>query len=216
MKPKKMEFNVRNVALYAIACILIGLGVTLMLRSNLGVSSWDTLHYSLHRLIGITVGTATILVALIFTVAVVGFNKNFRYVLMAIPIVLVGLLIDFFNLIVLVDFLPESIFLRIISFAIGLFILPLGGSMLIVSTFPAGVFDEFMFSMMRLFKTTKILLVRVIMELSAVVLALFFCFLADAGLGKFSIGTLIFSISVGYLVKMNLKLFERIGLYEFK
>ncbi|MBN2604957.1 MAG: hypothetical protein JXR62_03950 [Bacilli bacterium] len=216
MKLKKMEFNVRNVSLYVIACVLIGLGVTLMLRSNLGVSSWDTLHYSLHRLFGITVGTATIVVALIFTVAVIIMNHNFRYLLMAIPIVLVGLLIDFFNLIVLVDLLPEAIWYRILIFTVGLFILPLGGSMLIVSTFPAGVFDEFMFSIMRAFKTSKILLVRVIMELSAVVLALFFCFLADAGLGKFSIGTLIFSITVGYLVKVNLKLFERVGLYEFK
>ncbi|MBU1020174.1 MAG: hypothetical protein KJ847_03095, partial [Firmicutes bacterium] len=136
--------------------------------------------------------------------------------LMVIPIVFVGLLIDFFNLIVLADFLPEALLFRIVVFAIGLYILPLGGSMLIVSTFPAGVFDEFMFSMMRLFKTTKILLVRVIMELSAVLLALFLCYLANAGLGKFSIGTLIFSLTVGYLVKTNLKLFERIGYYEFK
>lgn len=216
MKLKKMEITPKNIFFYILGCIIIALGVVLMLRSDLGVSSWDTLHYSLHKLIHITVGTATIVVALIFTVAVIILNRNFRYLLMAIPIVLVGVLIDFFNLIVLADFMPETMFLRIVVYILGLIMLPLGGSLLIVSTFPAGVFDEFMFSMMRLFKTTKLLLIRVIMEMSAVLLALFFCYLAGAGLGMFSIGTLIFSVSVGYLVKQYLKIFERIGIYEFE
>ena len=99
------KFNLKNVIIYIGGCIFIALGVVMMLRSDLGISSWDTLHYSLHRLTGITVGTATILVAVLFTLFVTVLNKHFRYFLMAIPIILVGTMIDLFNLIVFVNFL---------------------------------------------------------------------------------------------------------------
>jgi len=50
--------------IYLLGTIVISFGVVMMLRSGLGMSSWDTLHYSLHKLFGITIGTATIIVAL--------------------------------------------------------------------------------------------------------------------------------------------------------
>ncbi len=216
MKKHNMIFSPKNIAFYLLGMIVISFGVVMMLKSLLGVSSWDTLHYSLHKLTGITVGEATIWVALTFTVFVTVGNKDLKYLGMAIPIFIVGNLIDLFNLTLLVNYIPKNIFLRILTYIIGFLTLPLGGSLLIISSFPAGVFDEFMLTLMKLFKSEKLILIRVIMELSAVTLAVILGFIAGIQFGMFNIGTLIFSVSVGVLVKFYLRLFASMGLYELK
>ena len=212
----KKEITFSRVFKYTLGMIIIAFGVVMMLRSNLGVSSWDTLHYSLHMLTGITIGTATIVVAMLFTFAVIILNQNFKYLLMSIPILAVGFLIDLINLQLLVDFEVTTIPFRMITYIIGLTSLPLGGSLLIISTYPAGVFDEFMLVVMRKLNTSNLLKVRVIIELIAVLVALILGLIAGIGIGMISIGTLIFSLTVGWFIKTYLKLFERIGIYEIK
>jgi uncharacterized membrane protein YczE len=196
--------------------LLISFGVILMIRSNVGVSTWDTLHWALHLFLDIEVGTATIIVALAFTISVVLLRKNLQYFYMGIPVVIVGLLINVIDLVLLADFQPQNMLVRIMSFGLGLAILPLGGSFLIISTFPAGVFDEFNLVMVHLLRTNNFVLVRVIMELSAVTLAFIIGRLAGSEFGMINVGTIISALTIGLILKQYLKLFERIGLYEIK
>ncbi len=219
MKMKPMELNIKNIIIYISGTVIISFGVVMMLKSTVGLSSWDTLHYSIHRLTGMTVGTAVILVALAFTAYVTYSNKNWKYLLMVIPIFAVGALIDYFNLILFVDFEPTNLMVRIFTYTLGLLMLPLGGSLLIISSFPAGVFDEFMLTMMRQFKSENLIKVRVIMELCAVLVAIVISLIVNdpnMPLGMFNVGTIIFSVSVGIFVKIYLTLFEKIGLYSSK
>lgn len=206
--------HLRNISFYLLGTIFISLGVVLMLRSNIGNSSWDSLHFSLHKAFSITVGTATIIVAVIVTFIVMILNKHYKYIFMFVPIFLVGGLIDFFNLFALQSFEPDTLLLQIPTFIIGISILPLGGSLLIISSYPAGVFDELMLVIARKLHTDKIVVVRVIMELAAVTMAFVIGYRVGIGFGKIGIGTLIFSFSVGAFVKMYLNMFERINLYE--
>ena len=214
--PTIVRKNLRYTGFYLLGSIFIALGVVMILRSNVGLSSWDTLHYSLHKLLNITVGTATILVASLVTLFIVITKRELHYFFMAIPIILVGGMIDLFNEVVFADFSVNTIVSRSFLYLLGLFALPLGGALLIISTFPAGVFDELMLLIMKLSNSNKMTKIRVIMELSAVTLAILLGFMAGIGFGMVSIGTLIFSLSVGVLIKLYLKLFERIGLYELK
>jgi len=216
MKHRKMIFNFKNFLIYFTGLIVIAFAVIMMKKSHMGVSSWDTLHYSLTALIGISFGTAAIIVAIIFLIFVTIANRHFKYLLMAIPIVFVGYVIDFFDIDVFGSFAPTLLTTKILTYLLGLVLLPFGGSLLIISTFPAGVFDEAMLAIMRLFKTNKLVLVRAIMEISAVTVAIIFGFIAGIQFGMVNIGTLIFSITVGMFTKMYLKLFERVGLYEIE
>ena len=214
-----MEFNYKNVIIYSLGIVVIAFGVVMMLKSDVGLSSWDTLHYSIHRLTGMTVGTAVILVALLFTAYVTTANWHLKYLLMVIPILIVGALIDYFNLILFIDFEPSNLIIQILIYVLGLFMLPLGGTLLIISTFPAGVFDEFMLILMRQFKSDNLIKVRVIMELCAVTVAIGISLIvADPSepVGMFNVGTIIFSVTVGVMVKAYLSLFETIGLYKPK
>ena len=214
--PNVVKKNLRYTGYYLFGSILIAFGVVMILRSNIGLSSWDTLHYSLHKLLNITIGTATIVVAFSVTLFIVITKKQIHYFFMAVPIILVGGLIDLFNEVIFVDFAVSTLFNRSALYLIGLLALPFGGALLIISTYPAGVFDELMLLIMKLANSNKMTKIRVIMELSAVTLAIIFGFMAGIGFGMVNIGTLIFSLSVGVLIKIYLKLFERIGLYELK
>lgn len=207
----KVELSVKNSLIYIVGMISIALGVVLMLRSDFGSSSWDSLHYALSMVLPITIGWATILVATLFTIAIIYFNSSWNYLYMFIPIFFVGLLIDLINLVILKDFIVSSIFGQGMTFFLGISILPFGGALLIISTYPAGVFDEFMLAMMRVFKTNKMVVVRVIMELTAVAVAYIIGLRAgldNNGLGKIYYGTIIFSFSVGLFVKTYLKLLK--------
>ncbi|PAT01851.1 hypothetical protein CI105_05030 [Candidatus Izimaplasma bacterium ZiA1] len=213
---KKVEVTFSNILIYFIGALLIALGVVILIRSNLGVSTWDTLHYGLSKLTGISLGSATIYVALSVTLFVIIVNKNLKYLFMVIPILLVGNLIDIFNLHFLLNNFEPSGIMRVVGYITGLIFLPAGGSMLIVSTLPAGVFDELMLTLLRIFKTNRLTLVRTIMELCAVAIALVLSLMAGEGFGMINIGTLIFSLSVGKIINLNLKLYERVGKYEFE
>ena len=213
-KVLKRELTWSRAVKYFLGMVSISLGVVMMLRSSLGNSSWDTLHFSLHSLTGITIGTATIAVALVFTALVIWLNKSYKYLIMAIPILIVGPLIDLFNDVILVDFEATTMLIRVLSLTSGLVLLPFGGALLLISTYPAGVFDEFNLAVMRKLNMKNLIPIRVIMELSAVTAAYVFGLMAGIGFGKIHIGTLIFSFTVGIFLKLYLKLFERIGLNE--
>jgi uncharacterized membrane protein YczE len=218
------HFNIpMRIFLYITAFFAIAFGIVFCLRSGIGLSTWDTLHYALYKLmtttLGVeqfTIGHSTILVASTFTVVVIILNRNFKYIFMAIPILIVGPLIDIVNLDWLKDFTVTELYFQIPIFMAGLALLPLGGSLLIVSNFPAGVFDEFTLAIMRVFKTENLVKTRVIIEISVILTALIVGLLVGIGLGQISIGTIIFSLTVGSILKLYLGFFERVGLYETK
>src|SRR5690625_2336729 len=49
--------------------VLFGLAVALMIQSGLGLGPWDAFHYGLHRLTGMSVGVAIILVGVVIVAA---------------------------------------------------------------------------------------------------------------------------------------------------
>jgi hypothetical protein len=214
MSNLKQEIRWYRVLKYVIGMIFIALGVVLVLRSDLGNSTWDTLHYAISKLCSITIGTATVGVACVFIVLVVWMNKDFKYLFMAIPVFMVGPLIDLFNLVIFESLSPTTFLQQLLLFISGLLLLPLGGALLIISTYPAGVFDEFMLAIMRLTKTKDLIKIRVIMEVSAVSTAFVIGLIAGIGRGKIYYGTLVFAFTMGPIIKIYLKVSERIGLSE--
>jgi uncharacterized membrane protein YczE len=209
-----ISFKPRNFLFYLLGGSSIAFGVIFMVRSHIGTSTWDTLHVAISDATPITLGWATIVVALLFTAAVIILNKNWIYIFMAIPVFGVGWFIDIVDKVIMANYEPTTLITQVLSYTVGLLILPLGGSLLIISTFPAGVFDEFNLAVMRVLKSKNLVKIRVIMELTAVTVALLISLTAGNGIGALNVGTLIFAVTVGLILKQYLKLFERIGLYN--
>jgi uncharacterized membrane protein YczE len=203
-----------NLFRYILGMIIIGMGVGLMVRSNVGVSSWDTLNYALMNLLHIEFGLASGLTATIVLILTVILYNNIVYVIMIVPIVLVSLFIILFDSYIYIDLVYTEHWQHIIGFVSGMFLLPLGGSLLISTGLPAAVYDEFMLAFLKKLKSSNIPKVRAIIELSVVLTALFVGVIAGIGKGRIGIGTLIFALLIGVFIKLYLKLFERLGIYE--
>ena len=207
--------TLRHYAQYVIGMLAIGVGVGPMIRSNVGVSSWDTFSYAVSQLADwIEFGYASWFTATLIMILTIWLYRNKVFLIMAVPIVLVSLMIVFFDQIVYVNLSYTASWQHIIGFTFGMLMLPLGGSLMIATPMPAGVYDEFMVAVLKAVKSSNIPLVRAIIELTVVTLAFLVGQIAGIGIGRIGIGTLLFSVLVGVFITIYLKLLERLGLYE--
>lgn len=201
--------NMAHALIYVLGALFIALSVVLIVKSELGTTPWDTLHVAIERVTPLTLGMATVSVALAITIFVIWYRKSWRYLLMAIPIVLVGSFIDVFNLYILNDFIPVGN-MRMLAFLIGSLLLPLGAVFLIISKFPAGVFDELMLALMKIFKTRKMLFVRLLLELSPVVIGVLLTGLFKGTLGSLNIGTAFLVLVMGPMMQFYMTIIRRL------
>ncbi len=211
MKEKKntLARTIFDISTYLFGSLAVAFGVVWVIRSDLGTSPWDTLYVALDTVTPLTVGTAAIVVTLFITGFIIIMRREVRYFFMSVPIILVGIFIDFFNLIVFVDFDPNGTG-RLAVFLIGLFTIPLGAALLIISRFPAGVFEELMLLLMKIFKTKNLVLVRILMEAAPVTIGVLLTGLFRGHIGSLYFGTIVIVLLAGPLIRFYLKLFRRI------
>ncbi len=206
---KRVEYNAFNTFIYLLGCVIIALGVVFVVRSELGTSPWDTLHVAIAMTTTLTLGQAVIIVALVLTTIIIAIKKQIEYMMMALPIMLVGELIDVFDLLVFVNFHPDQAWIRLLLFTSAVLIMPLGGALLIVSSYPAGVFDELMFTIMTILKTSKMITVRILTDMVPALIAVTLTFSTLGHRGSLEWGTIVFVVAVGPLIKQYLKIIRR-------
>ena len=208
MDKYKIQINVINILKYVFGMVFIAIGVTLLLRSNLGVSAWDTLNYSLGQITNISIGDANFIISGTLILFVTVKEKDIRYLLIMIPLFIVTRLINLFNDNILLSESFQIIGYQLLFFVTGVLSLALGGSLMIVSTFPAGIYEEFMLTVMRIFKTQKLAQTRVLIEVSLVILAFILGAIGGFWLGKINLGTLIISLTFGYIMSFFIRLLK--------
>jgi uncharacterized membrane protein YczE len=203
------KHNMLHGIIYVLGALFIALSVVLIIKSDLGTTPWDTLHYAIYRISPLTLGMSTALVAIAITIFVIWYRKSWRYLLMAIPILIVSVFIDLLFEVILKDFDPAGN-IRMFAFVGGSLLLPLGGTLLIISKYPAGVFDELMLAIMKIFKTRKILIIRFFLELSPVVIALLLTGLFNGTTGSLNFGTAYLVIITGPMMQFYMNIIRRI------
>jgi len=137
------------------------------------------------------------------------YRRDWHLLFILIPILVVGSAIDFWDIVVFGDYYAEGI-MTFVLFIIGGFMLPLGLSLVMLSNFPAFVFDEWMLMMMDVFKTEKLARIRLGIELLGISLALVFGFIAGIGFGQINIGTLLLAVALGPIMQFYVKKFKPI------
>lgn len=196
---RKIEFTPKKISFYIVGFLLVGLGVNIMARSNLGLGAWDTVTFNLNLFLNesITKGMTSWIISLIIMTFVIVYNRKWVLLFMIVPVLFVGLSIDFWDLLVFgKDWMPESIYIRVLFFIIGVFILPLGLASIVTSHFPAFVFDEWTLVMMDIFKVKSITVARLSIEVLGILLGILFGFLANVGFGYVSVGSIIFAFAL--------------------
>ncbi len=202
-----------DASLYVLGSLIIALGVVILMKTGLGMSTWDTLHYAVRATTPLSFGMAIVAVTLLLLLFIIAVRKDPKYLFMIIPFVLVGLFVEFFERIVFSGFDPEGM-TGFWLFIYGLLSIPLGASFHVVSRFPAGVYDELMLVLMKLFKTRRLALVRILMEAAFVLFAVLLTGFFEGTIGALNFGTPLFVVLAGPLLRIYINLIGRIPIWK--
>jgi uncharacterized membrane protein YczE len=193
--------HIKRVLFYLVGLLILSLGVTLTIQSDMGAGPWDALNVGLSSTFGLTVGSWVIIVGLIL-ILINAFLLRTKPDLLAIfTIVIVGGLIDFWMIYVFNMLHPSGLLSKLIVLIIGLVFLSLGIAIYLQAKYPLIPIDRFMLSIQYRLKV-NLMVAKTIGELSALILALLFS-------GPIGIGTIIIALSVGPLVQLFFPRLER-------
>ncbi len=194
-----------RIGIYLLGIAFIGFGVNLLIRSDFGAGAWDAVNDNFRTLTGITLGTASFSINLIILTLIMLYRKRLKYIITILPIFGSALAMDIWDILLFGSWAPDALTTRFIAFIIGLLVLPFGLSLVIVTKFPAMVFDELTFIMMEIVNAKSFMKVRWGIEVFAMTLASLFGFLAGISFGSVNIGTIIISMTIGPLIAYFLK-----------
>ncbi len=198
----KTKFAIR-VLFYVLGLFIIAFGINLIIRTNLGAGPWDTVNYNLRELTGITLGTAGFLINTSIILFVVWYNKNPKFFISMIPVVTLSFFIDVWDIIIFGDYYPEGLIFRLILIIIGVVLLTFGLATVVMTRFPAMVFEELTFVMMKLFRTKSFLAARIFIEAFAITLASIIGFIAGVRFGAVGPASVIMAGLIGPMVSFH-------------
>lgn len=211
MKLKITPKHLMRGLIYLLGIFVTGLGVNVLLRGALGAGAWDTVIYNLRSFLNgvlqwnVTLGTVSFMIYAIVLAFVIIYNKKLKFLFVLIPIFGISLAIDFWDIVIFGNFYPTILWVRLALFVIGIFTLTLGLSLIIVTKYPAMVFDELTLMMMKIFKSNSFFKTRIFIELFAIVLASIFGFLAQIGFGAVNVGSFILALVIGPMIEFQLR-----------
>lgn len=101
---------------------LSGIGISLTLKADIGVSSFNSLNVAIAQISDIQVGTVTFILNSLFLILFILLSKQkqfLKYLLMFLSILCLGSIINFFSYTVLAPLRLDHYFLRLAIFVIG-------------------------------------------------------------------------------------------------
>lgn len=174
---------------------LFGFAVALMIQSGLGLGPWDAFHYGLHRLTGMSVGAAIILVGVVIVAGTYLINVRPGPATIA-NMILIGVAAD----VMLLLLQPAgSWFAAVVMFVAGVLLTGFATGMYIGAGLGEGPRDGLMIGISR---RTGFNVGRVRTGLEIVVLGI-----GWAMGGVVGIGTIIFALTIGPATQWSLQLF---------
>jgi uncharacterized protein len=186
---------------FLVGIFILGFGVSLTIKADLGAGAWDALNVGLSQTIGLTVGSWVIIVGGILIFVNAFMLKQKPVYLSLITIILIGLVIDFWLVIVLENWYPRTFAQKLTVLGSGIVIVALGVAIYLQAQFPLNPVDQFMIAIKERFGV-KLMTAKTIAELTALLFAFFFQ-------GPIGIGTIIITLFIGPLIQFFYPPFHR-------
>jgi len=211
MKFKLTTKQVIRGLIHLLGIMMIGLGVTVLLRSTLGAGAWDTVVYNLRAFfrnvlsLDVTLGFVSFMINITVLSYIMLYHRKLKFIFVLIPIFGVALAIDFWDIIVLGDYSPEGVVIKLVFFVSGILILTLGLATVIVTKYPAMVFDELTLIFMKVFSIKSFFVARMFIELTAILIATILGFISNIGFGAVNLGSFILALILGPLIEIHIK-----------
>ncbi|WP_121664443.1 YczE/YyaS/YitT family protein [Metabacillus litoralis] len=182
-----------RILFYLIGLFLMGFGVTLTIKADLGAGAWDALNVGLSNVIGLTVGSWVIIIGviLIFINALIVRGKP--KFLAVVTILLIGFSVDFWLIVVMSNVHLSTLLLQVISLIAGIILISIGVAMYLQTKFPANPIDQLMISLHERFHL-NFMIAKTIGEVTALILA----FILQGPIG---VGTIIITFLIGPMIQ---------------
>jgi uncharacterized membrane protein YczE len=187
----KRQSLVSRIIQYLIGNFIVTFGAVLTIRSSLGPAPYDVLFVHLKQTTPLTLGTAALLTQGVIILFVTISRRNLRFLLSFSSVLIGGLALDFWDLIVLVNYNPTSIWVRLLTYPIGIYILTMGLAIISTTNIAAVSFDELMYLLMDWFDTTNVFWIRLLIEASGVLLGLIVGLIGGIGFGELTIASIL-------------------------
>ena len=175
-----------------IGLILFGLGETMLIAANVGVSPWTVLAQGISIKTGYSIGISTFIVSIGVLILWIPLKQK-PGIGTILNTIIISIILD-----VSLPYLPtpESFFLQVLQVFIGVIIVGLGSGFYLISNLGPGSRDGLMTGLQK--KTNlPIALIRATIEVSAVVFGFYLG-------GVVGIGTLVFAFGIGPAVSAGL------------
>lgn len=182
-----------RILFYLVGLFLMGFGVTLTIKAELGAGAWDALNVALSSIIGLTVGSWVIIVGIILMFLNAFIVKGKPRLLALFTILLIGFSVDFWLMIVMENIVFDLLIYRVLSLIAGIFFIAVGVAMYLQTNFPANPIDQLMISLHERFHL-NFMMAKTIGEVTALILALVLQ-------GPIGIGTIIITFLIGPLIQ---------------
>lgn len=196
---------------YLIGNFVVTFGAVLTIRSSLGPAPFDVLFVHLKLTTPLTLGLSALIVQGLIILFVTTARKNLRYLLSFSSLLIGGLALDFWDLIVLVNYNPTSIWVRLISYPIGIYILTLGLAIISTTKIAAVSFDELMYLIMDWTNTTNVFWIRLVIEGSGVLLGLIVGWIGGIGFGELTIASIVLVFVFPMFLKWQYVFLAKLG-----
>lgn len=211
--------NKKNLLFYFLGLITLGFGVNIMKASDLGAGAWDTVTINIRSFMQlnlnqdwVSLGMVSFTISFILMIIVMLYRKEAKFLWMIVPILLVSVMIDFWNIILFHDRLASSLYFQVPFYIAGSLLLPLGLAFVVKSGFPAFVFDELMLMFVKIFHAKKITFVRIVIEFTGILIGTIFGFLSmypiNGGLGAVNYGSVLFAFTLSPIMTVYYKIFK--------
>lgn len=189
---------------YILGLFILALAVVLVMRTNFGSGGWDAfnVNFSLLTKGRVSEGQSSIMIGLILLLLVLLYRRKGKYLFSLFPIFTTGIFIDLWNKVILKDFVLTNMPLRLIFFIIGVFLLPLGLSIMIQTDLSSMVYDEITYVLIEVTKVDSFSKVRIGFEIFSILMAILVGLLHNGKLNEVSIGTFIISFLLGPIIHM--------------
>mgnify|MGYP000865727884 CR=1 FL=1 len=193
-----LKSDLKNVVVMLLGFLVMSLGITLIMDSQLGLFPWGVLHQGISTVIPLTFGQVTSYLGFIVLFFSVLFFKTNIGPGTILNILMVGPMIDLFDL--MVNLPNDGYVFKTIFFVVGLILMSIGKALYISAKLGAGPRDGLFVGVSRVFKV-EVKYVKPIIE----VIVLASGYLLG---GLVGIGTIITMFMSGYLVQTFFKLFK--------
>lgn len=178
---------------YIMGLVIISLGITLTIKSDLGAGAWDAVNVGLTETVGLTVGTWVIIIGavLILTNALIAKEKPDLFAV--ITILVIGQFIDFWMLSIFDSFGVGQFWLQFTVLIGGIAIIAVGVSLYLQPKFSLNPIDGFMVALQKRFGFS-LTTAKTLTEAFALILALVLG-------GPIGIGTVIILFLIGPFIQ---------------